>query len=222
MLSLTLTLTLIAMFTLPQPVSRATSVLLIPTAAKDDKSTHDFKTALPLTTREDGVLFDLNGDGKLEQVAWTKPDTATAFLAIDRNGNGVIDSGRELVAYPSAQPGLSAIDTLTNMPQSQDDTDEGGPAWINHRDEVYEQLLLWTDSNHNGVSEPNELRKVSDVLTRIGLGCVRFNRPDDYGNVFVFQCWVSMRTAPGPNMPSGRDEERNRARRMYEVVLKSR
>jgi len=72
-----------------------TSVLLIPLDAKDDEATQDFKTAFPLTTREAGVLFDLNGDGRLEQVAWTTPDTATAFLAIDRNGNGTIDSGQE-------------------------------------------------------------------------------------------------------------------------------
>ena len=197
-----------------------TSVLLIPLDAKDDEATQDFKAAFPLTTRETGVLFDLNGDGRLEQVAWTTPDKATAFLAIDRNGNGMIDNGGELVAHPSAEAGASAIDTLTHMPQSQEDMNESGPAWINHRDPVYEKLLLWTDSNHNGVSEPSELRKVSDVLTRIGLGCVRFNRSDDYGNRFLFQCWVLMRTAPGPNEPLDRAESLRRARRMYEVVLK--
>jgi hypothetical protein len=63
-------------------------VLLIPLDALNDKATEDFKTTFPLRTRENGVLFDLDGDGSLEQVAWTQPNAATAFLAIDKNENG--------------------------------------------------------------------------------------------------------------------------------------
>ena len=55
---------------------RPPTVLLVPLEAKDDKSTQNYKTAFPLTTREDGVLFDLDGDGRLEQVAWTRPNAS--------------------------------------------------------------------------------------------------------------------------------------------------
>ena len=129
-----------------------TSVLLIPLDAKDDEATQGFKTAFPLTTREAGVLFDLNGDGRLEQFAWTTPDTATAFLAIDRNGNGTIDSGQELfgdATLPNVGNGFAALRLMGQH------NNVGG---INAEDELYAKLLLWTDRNHNGYSEAGELQ----------------------------------------------------------------
>jgi hypothetical protein len=47
---------------------------------------------------EPGALrarFDLSGDGYLDAVDWTQP--YQAFLALDRDGNGIIDSGSELL-----------------------------------------------------------------------------------------------------------------------------
>ena len=40
------------------------------------------------------ILFDHDGDGIKAATGWVKSDDA--FLVLDRNGNGVIDSGREL------------------------------------------------------------------------------------------------------------------------------
>lgn len=219
----TLLTTLLATLTLTgQSPSRPSTVLLIPLDAKDDKSTNHHKATFPLTTREDGVLFDLDGDGKLEQVAWTQANAAIAFLAIDKNENGTIDNGSELVGNRVLEGAANAIHALSKMPQSHDDTVQGGPAWINDADPVYKKLLLWQDANHNGVSDANELRPVSDVLTRIGLGYFRFNLPDEHGNVFVFQGWMELRTAPGPNRANGREEQQQRARRIYEVLLRTR
>ncbi len=44
----------------------------------------------------DGVLFDINADGVKDSVGWTRSGDLDGFLAIDRNGNGVIDNGSEL------------------------------------------------------------------------------------------------------------------------------
>jgi hypothetical protein len=41
-----------------------------------------------------GVLFDHNADGIKTGTGWLKGDDA--FVVLDRNGNGTIDSGREL------------------------------------------------------------------------------------------------------------------------------
>ena len=41
-----------------------------------------------------GILFDYNGDGIKTGTGWVLPDDG--FLALDRDGNGLIDSGREL------------------------------------------------------------------------------------------------------------------------------
>jgi hypothetical protein len=46
-----------------------------------------------LTSPEDGVLFDIDADGDLDQVAWTPIGSKVAFLVIDKNGDGIIPNG---------------------------------------------------------------------------------------------------------------------------------
>ena len=48
------------------------------------------------TSASDGVMFDIDADGVPDRVGWTKNDSDDAWLAIDRNGNGVIENGSEL------------------------------------------------------------------------------------------------------------------------------
>ena len=75
------------------------------------------RIAYKLTGPSRGVQFDVDGDGAKEQTAWTAADSHLAFLALDRNGNGVIDSGKELFGsntIPSSTPtyrnrGLEAL-----------------------------------------------------------------------------------------------------------------
>src|SRR5438105_10477942 len=65
-----------------------------------------------LTSVDDGVLFDIDGDGTREQVSWTARGAENAFLAIDRNGNGRIDDGTEL--FGTATPVLNGASTAAN------------------------------------------------------------------------------------------------------------
>jgi hypothetical protein len=46
-----------------------------------------------LTDAAHGVRFDITGTNEPLQIAWTAPDAANAWLALDRNGNGSIDNG---------------------------------------------------------------------------------------------------------------------------------
>jgi hypothetical protein len=57
-----------------------------------------------LTSETDGVRFDIRGDGIPVDLAWTAIGSHNAFLALDRNGNGKIDSGKELFGNFTAQP----------------------------------------------------------------------------------------------------------------------
>jgi hypothetical protein len=53
-------------------------------------------TGFSLTSAENGVMFDFWGNGHLIQIVWTSPASGYAFLALDRNHNGKIDSAKEL------------------------------------------------------------------------------------------------------------------------------
>jgi hypothetical protein len=48
------------------------------------------------TSAAQGVRFNIRNDGVPVQIAWTRLGIENAFLALDRNGNGRIDSGAEL------------------------------------------------------------------------------------------------------------------------------
>jgi YD repeat-containing protein len=60
--------------------------------------------ALALTDLAHGVRFDADGDGATEPIAWTTAGTQVGFLALDLNGNGVIDTGAELFGGPPSGP----------------------------------------------------------------------------------------------------------------------
>lgn len=144
-----------------------------------------------LTSVEDGVAFDLDGNGTLEQIAWTREDSDDAFLALDRNGNGRIDDGTELFgnytpAYvdrrqPRTPNGFEALRFLEGPDYGISRVD----ATIDARDEAFGRLLLWTDINHNGISEPEELRAANAAGLRwIGTDYQEKRRVDRFGNEF--------------------------------------
>jgi hypothetical protein len=49
-----------------------------------------------LTNLNNGVLFDMEGFGSPARFSWTKANSDDAWLVLDRNHNGQIDSGEEL------------------------------------------------------------------------------------------------------------------------------
>lgn len=85
------------------------------------------------TTRglDDAVRFDLTGDGRPESISAPKGDDA--LLALDRNGNGRIDSGKELFGdQHGASNGFAELNKY-------DDNRDGR---IDQQDSVFEQLSL--------------------------------------------------------------------------------
>ncbi|HEX7312389.1 MAG TPA: hypothetical protein VF297_00465 [Pyrinomonadaceae bacterium] len=57
-----------------------------------------------LTDGAGGVDFDIDSDGVRERMAWTAPGFDDAWLALDGDGDGFIDGGRELFGNYTPQP----------------------------------------------------------------------------------------------------------------------
>lgn len=142
-----------------------------------------------LTDLDDGVVFDLGDTGVPAQVPWTHPDSDEAFLVLDRNDNGVIDSGRELFGDVTPQHVTGTPNgflALALFDDSLSGGDEDGR--ISSADEIYPRLALWRDANHNGISESEELLNLAAAgLEWIDLDYEESTRVDRHGNEFRYR-----------------------------------
>jgi hypothetical protein len=70
-----------------------------------------------------------------------------------------------------------------------DDPKNGGNGngLIDPGDSVYDHLLIWIDSNHNGISEPGELHTLREAgIFRIDLTYAASPYVDPFGNQFRY------------------------------------
>jgi len=105
-----------------------------------------------------GVQFDINATGQKISTGWVAP--TDGLLALDRNHNGTIDDGSELFGSATILPdgskaanGYAALAAL--------DTNHDGV--IDSRDSAYADLVVWVDSNSDGISESGELHSLASL-----------------------------------------------------------
>jgi hypothetical protein len=162
------------------PESCGQTPIIIPVHALPGGPTPDGNQGnqIHLTDAEHGVVFDINGNGQPEQIAWTADDQA-GFLAVDRDGDGLITSGKELFGnntLPGISNGWEALHDLMDV--------EGGVFKVG--DKNFDKMLIWVDRNHNGFSEPDELIPASSVITAITTGAQHSGKKDKFGNQFAW------------------------------------
>lgn len=106
-----------------------------------------------------GGLFDLDGDGKLDRPAWVAGDDA--LLALDRDGNGAIDDGRELFGDQNG-----AADGFAELGRF----DANGDGGIDAADPVFAKLkLLFADGRQEVLADRGIVRLRLGAVVPLGL-----------------------------------------------------
>ena len=153
---------------------------------------------LSLSGPDDPVRFDLTGDGEAEFITWTMAGGNDGFLALDLNGNGLIDSGRELFGSQTVLPLTGAVGGSHGFRPLADYDSKGlggnENSLIDADDPVFSELRVWVDRNHNGRSEPGELSSLPAAGIRtVDYGDGFTGRRDEHGNVLWLEgeAWSS-------------------------------
>jgi hypothetical protein len=110
------------------------------------------------TGLDNRIVFDHNADGVRNGTGWVNADDG--LLVLDKDGNGSIDSGRELFGVDTiksnGQRAQNGFDALA-------DWDLNADGKIDALDEVFANLQIWRDLNQDGISQSEELLTLSDL-----------------------------------------------------------
>ena len=88
---------------------------------------------------DEKVFFDLDSDGELDSISRLNSDSG--YLALDLNGDGIINDGSELF-------GTSSGDGFADLAEY----DEDGNGWIDEADSIYSRLRIWVTEDDGSQS----------------------------------------------------------------------
>jgi Ca2+-binding RTX toxin-like protein len=112
-----------------------------------------------VTLGSSAVRFDMNGDGTSDRTSWIQ--AGDAFLAIDRNDNGLIDDIGEISFVGDKAGARTDLEGLAGLDSNSDGI-------LTADDDRYVQLRLWFDRNSNGVTDAGELLSLQEA----GIGSI--------------------------------------------------
>jgi hypothetical protein len=159
-------------------------------------------------TRHDGiklgpagrtVSFDVNADGFPDTVQWVRPRGDEAFLALDRNRNGVVDDGSELfgVGTPLLEGGTAPNGFVGLAQYDRPLLGGNDDGVISRADAVWPELSMWLDSNADGIATRNEMRRPESFgLTSFEIIPKVRRYIDPAGNSLPYWAWAGATGRP--------------------------
>lgn len=108
-----------------------------------------------ITPSESSILFDVNQDGSLEQIAWTSPDDGMLIYDYDQN---------QLVTK------LDEFSLVNHAPSANSDLEALGLAFDSNQDGIFNvndaewsKFGVWQDHNTNGVTDEGEFLSLESL-----------------------------------------------------------
>jgi len=123
----------------------------------------------PVDIQDKTFMFDLNCDGKEEEIAALAP--GSGYLALDINGDGIINDGSELF-------GTASGDGFKDLAAYDSD----GNGWIDEADDVYKRLTVWT-TNSSGEPVLMSLKDADVGAIYLGSSKTQFDLKDNDNNL---------------------------------------
>ena len=123
-------------------------------------------------------LFDIDGDGKEDEI--NRLGAGSGFLALDKNGDGIINDGSELFGTKSGN-GFADLAAY--------DTDHNG--FIDEGDEIWDKLKIWV-MDENGNQQLYSLSACRMLPQTIRLPMIRTRQREWYGEPAYFSMKTEM------------------------------
>ncbi|PTD96445.1 calcium-binding protein [Pseudothauera lacus] len=125
-----------------------------------------------------GVYFDHAADGFAERTGWL--GAGDGLLVWDRNGDGAINSGRELFGSETVlASGLKAVNGFEALRE----LDINGDGVIDANDPAFAELRVWVDANVDGRTGEGELLTLEEAgVQAINVTYSHSNHVDAHGN----------------------------------------
>lgn len=141
---------------------------------------------IELSPPEDGVKFDIKGDGDRQQISWLK-NPEQYFVVLDdvsNNSKGTAEIRSTLELFGNRTIGPDGK-VAANGFEAIGKYDNNGDKRIDRKDSIFASLRLWNDSNRDGIGQESELVTFDQVgLVELDLNYVHSDERDLYGNEY--------------------------------------
>ncbi len=107
-----------------------------------------------VSAAQSNALFDLDGDGVLDDTSWI--GSGDAFLFLDRDGDGFVSGVNEISFVDDAEEARSDLDGLRSF-------DSNGDTIFSAADDRFTEFGVWQDINTNGAVDAGETFTLQDA-----------------------------------------------------------